>query len=293
MIKKLTRDQIVYTLDKTNPPVIEIDPGETLVLETYDARTGTIRSNKDLLDKPHPLGANPATGPIYVRGAEPGDTLVVEILQIDLADQGFLAVKAQIGLLAEQAHHFATRMIPIRDGQVIFSDHIRFPVRPMIGVIGTAPAGEGVPTGDAGAHGGNMDNRYVMPGTTVYLPVAVPGALLGIGDIHASMGDSEITMVGLEICAEVTVRVGLIKQTPCRRPWLETAEDWVTTGDDLDPAHACRIAAQQMINLLQEKLDVSFEEAYMLMSARADVQLCQMCGPGEFATTARAVFPRL
>ncbi|MCX6047794.1 MAG: acetamidase/formamidase family protein [Chloroflexi bacterium] len=292
-MQRLTRNQIVYSLDKQYPPAIEIDPGETLLLETYDARTGTIHSSADLLDHPHPVGANPATGPIYVRGAQPGDSLAVEILQIDLADEGFLAVKAHIGLLAKQAQRFETRMIPIRDNQVIFSDRIRFPVRPMVGVIGTAPAGDGVPTGDAGAHGGNMDNRYIRPGTTIYLPVQVPGALLGIGDVHASMGDGEITMVGLEICAEVTVRVNLLKGTPCRRPWLETADDWVTTGDDNDPAHACRIAAEEMIDLLQNKLDLSFEEAYMLMSARGDVQICQMCEPGTVATTARAVFPRL
>lgn len=292
-MKRLTRQQIVYSLDKQHPPAIEIDAGELLLLETYDARTGTIHSAADLLDHPHPVGANPATGPIYVRGAQPGDSLAVEILQIDLADEGFLAVKAQIGLLAEQAKRFETRMIPIRDNQVIFSERIRFPVRPMIGVIGTAPAGEGIVTGDPGAHGGNMDNRYVGVGATVYLPVNVPGALLGIGDIHASMGDGEITMVGLEICAEVTVRVNLLKNRPCRRPWLETPTDWVTTGDDLDPAQACRIAADEMMTLIQDKLDISFEEAYMLMSARGDVQICQMCQPGEFPTTARAVFPKI
>jgi amidase len=184
-------------------------------------------------------------------------------------------------------------MIPLRHGQVIFNESIQFPVRPMIGVIGTAPAGDGVLTGDAGAHGGNMDNRYVTTGATVYLPVSVPGALLGIGDIHATMGDGEITMVGLEICAEVTVRVSLQKRVACTRPWLATADDWVTTGDDRDPAQACRIAATEMISLLQRNLAVSFDEAYMLMSARGDVQICQMCGPGEFFTTARAVFPRL
>ncbi len=292
-MQRLTRDQIVYSLDKQHLPAIEIDPGATLLLETYDARTGTIHSATDLLDHPHPVGANPATGPIYVRGAQPGDSLRVEILQIDLADEGFLAVKAHIGLLAQQAQRFATRMIPIRDNQVIFSERIRFPVRPMIGVIGTAPAGDGIPTGDAGVHGGNMDNRYIRPGTTVYLPVQVLGALLGIGDVHAAMGDGEITMVGLEICAEVTVRVDLLKQTPCRRPWLETADDWVTTGDDIDPAQACRIAAAEMVDLLQRKLDVTFEEAYMLLSARGDVQICQMCEPGKVATTARAVFPKM
>jgi amidase len=293
MIQTLTRQHIIYSLDKRHPPAITVDPGTTLRLETYDARTGTIRSNADLLDHPHPKGANPATGPIFVRGAEPGDTLAVEILNIELAEEGYLAVKAKTGLLAAQAERFVTRMIPIREGQVIFSEQIQFPVRPMIGVIGTAPAGEGVLTGDAGPHGGNMDNRYVTTGATVYLPVNVPGALLGIGDIHASMGDGEITMVGLEICAEVTVRVDVLKGVPCARPWLETAGYWITTGDDLDPAQACRIAAEEMIGLLGRKLGVGFDEAYMLMSARGDVQICQMCGPGEFFTTARAIFPKI
>jgi amidase len=292
-MQKLTRNQIVYSLDKNHPPALTVDPGATILLETYDARSGTIRSAADLLDHPHPLGANPATGPIFVRGAAPGDTLVVEILDITLADEGYLAVKAGTGLLAQRAERFVTRMIPIRHGEAVFADHIRFPVRPMIGVIGTAPAGAGVATGDAGPHGGNMDNRYITTGATVYLPVHVPGALLGIGDVHASMGDAEITMVGLEICADVTIRVDLQKGVACTRPWLATADDWVTTGDDLDPAQACRIAAEEMVSLLERNLGVNFDEAYMLLSARGDVQICQMCGPGEFFTTARAVFPKI
>ncbi len=290
---KLTRDHITYSLDRTHPPALTIDSGATIVLETHDARTGTIRSDQDLLDKAHPLGANPATGPIFVRQAEPGDTLAVEILAITLADRCYVASKAHIGLLAQRAERFATRVMPIRAGMIHFNQHIRFPIRPMIGVIGVAPAGMGVNTGDVGRHGGNMDNRYVTTGATVYLPVFAPGALLGIGDLHASMGDSEITMVGVEVAAEVTVRVNLHKGTRTTRPWLENASEWITTGDDIDPGHACRIAAEEMTNLLQAKLGVSFDEAYMLMSACGDVQLCQMCEPNQGFTTARAVFPKL
>lgn len=292
-MKIVTRDQIVYSLDKAHPPAIEIEPGETLRVETYDARTGTIRSEADLLDQPHPKGANPATGPILVKGAQPGDSLAVEILAIDLAKEGFLAIKAQTGLLAHRAERFVTRMVPVRHGQVIFGQRVRFPVRPMIGTIGTAPAGEGVETLLPGPHGGNMDNRYVTTGATIHLPVAVPGALLAIGDVHASMGDGEITMIGLEICAEVTVRVNLLKGVPVSRPWLETAGAWVTTGDALDPAEALRIAAEEMAGLLQQRLKLTFEEAYMLMSARGDVQICQILGPGTFPVTTRAVFPRI
>ena len=138
-----------------------------------------------------------------------------------------------------------------------------------------------------------MDNRYITTGATVYLPVLVPGALLGIGDLHAAMGDGEITMVGVEVAAQVTVCLQLLKATPCPRPWLENAREWVTTGDHIDPAQACRIAAEEMTNLLERKLGVSFDEAYMLMSGWGDVQICQMCEPGIGFTTARAVFPRL
>src|SRR5688572_20973824 len=154
---RLTREQIVYSLDKAHAPALTVESGAVVVLETYDARTGTITSNSHLLDHPHPIGGNPATGPIDVVGAEPGDSLAVEILDIRLANEGFIAVKANIGLLAERAGRYVTRMTPVRDGYVQFNERIRLPVRPMIGVIGTAPAGAGVSTGDPGPHGGNMD----------------------------------------------------------------------------------------------------------------------------------------
>lgn len=288
---RLTRDHIVYSLDKAHPPVLTIDPGETVCLETYDARTGTIQSDADLLDHPHPKGANPATGPIFVRGAAPGDSLAVTILKIDLADRGFLAIKKGVGLLAHRADRYATKMIAIRDGIAHFNDRIRFPVRPMIGVIGTAPAGAGLHTGHPGPHGGNMDNNEIKVGARVHLPVAVPGALLGIGDVHASMGDGEISMIGFEICAEVTARVDLLRGETIPRPWIETADGrWVTTGDDPDPEAAMRIACDEMVTLLQRRFGLSFEDAYMLVTARGDLTICQACQPGSFPVTTRVSF---
>ena len=288
---RLSRDRIVYSLDKAHPPALEIDSGAMVRMETYDARTGTIQQDSDLLDHPHPVGSNPATGPIAVRGAAPGDALCVEIIDIDLADQGFLAVKKGEGLLGHRADSYATRMVRISAGQAHFGN-IRFPTRPMIGVIGTAPAGEGIGTGLAGAHGGNMDNRYITTGSKVFLPVLVAGALLGLGDVHAAMGDGEITFIGLEICAEVTVRIDLIKGAAPNRPVIETPEAWVTTGDHDDLAQAARIAAEEMVELMQKRLGMSFEEAYMLMAAAVDVQICQCCEPGGFPVTTRAVISK-
>ena len=285
----ISRDHIVYSLDKTHPPVLEIQPGDVVSLETYDARTGTIQNHEDLLDHPHPEGSNPATGPVLVRGAEPGDALCVEIQRIELVDQGFLAVKAGEGLLGHLAPEYATRIVDIKGDTVHFDEHIRFPTHPMVGVIGTAPDGEGVSTGLAGPHGGNMDNKYITAGSKVYLPVRVPGALLGLGDVHGAMGDGEITFIGLEICAEVTVKVNLLKGAGRSRPLIETPECWVTTGDHEDMAQAARIAAEEMVLLMQEKGGLNFETAYMLMSAVVDVQICQCCEPGAFPVTTRAV----
>ncbi|HCL30797.1 MAG TPA: hypothetical protein DIC52_20485 [Candidatus Latescibacteria bacterium] len=284
----ISRDFVVYSLDSSHKPVLEIESGDRVLLDTWDARSGTINSTADLLLRPHPVGSNPATGPIRVRGAEPGDGLAVHIEAIDLAPSGFLAVKKGEGLLASRATEFATRIVPIVDGTVHFGE-LRFPANPMVGVIGTAPAGDGISTGYAGAHGGNMDNKHIGVGATVYLPVSVPGAGLGLGDVHGAMGDGEITFIGLEIQAQVTIRVELLKEAGFQRPLIETAEHWVTTGDGESLAGAARMAAGEMVDLLQTRLEMSFEDAYMLMSAAVDVQICQCCEPGEFPVTTRAV----
>jgi len=290
---RIKRNQIVYSLDKKHEPVLKIQPGEIVVFETDDARTSTIQTESDLLEKPHLLGTNPATGPVFVDGAEPGDSLLVEIQKVVIAEKGFLAVKAGVGLLAHRAEQFVTKIIPIRDGIAHFNERISFPVNPMVGVIGTAPAGEGVSTAYPGQHGGNMDNNEVKEGAKVHLPVFVRGALLGIGDVHASMGDGEISMVGFEVCAEVTAKIDLLKGERYIRPCIETADGrWVTTGDALDPEEAMRIASEEMVDLLMKRWNLSFPEAYMLVTAYAHLSICQACQPGEFPVTTRMSIPK-
>lgn len=288
----ITRDHVVYSFCKDNLPALTVAPGDKVLLETWDARTGTVRSEADVLDHPHPLGMNPATGPIRIQGAQPGDSILVEILRIELADWGFLAVKKGIGLLAHRAERYATRIIPIRDGVAFFSDQVQFPVRPMVGVIGTAPAGEEISTGLVGPHGGNMDNNEVRVGAKVHLPVFVDGAMLGIGDVHARMGDGEVSMVGFEACAEVTTQIALLKSRPIKRPFIETADGrLVTTGDDYDPKRAMQIAVEEMVDHLQERRGLSLEDAYMLVTACGDLAVCQACEPGSFPVTTRMSMP--
>jgi amidase len=290
---RIGRDRIVYSLDKSHPPVAAIEPGATLCFETWDARTGTVTSEAHLLDKPHPKGPNPTTGPVFVRGAAPGDSLIVEILDIALASHGYTGLRPKQGVAGHLIADYKTMVFAIRDGQVIFNDRIRFPVRPMVGVIGTAPAEGGVATLHPGPHGGNMDHNDVRVGARVHLPVFVPGALLGIGDVHAAMGDGEVSITALEICGEVTARVDLVKEEALARPWIEFPDCWITTGDGPDIAAAIRVACEEMVHFLVRRLSLSAAEAYMLLSIRGDVRVGQCAEPSMVAATARVVMPRL
>jgi amidase len=289
---RLTRDQIVYSFDKAHPPAATIDPGTQVCFETWDARTGTITSDRDLLAQPHPQGPNPATGPVLVRGAEPGDALAVEIQDITLASRGYTGIRPNQGVLGHLIRDYRTKVMDIVDGMVVFNDRVRFPVRPMLGVIGTAPAGPGVGNLHPGPHGGNMDHNDVRVGARVCLPVFVPGALLALGDVHATMGDGEISISALEICGEVTVRVDLVKDARLARPRIEFPDCWITTGDGPLATDAIRVACEEMAGLLQQRLGLSVEEAYMLVGIRGDVRVSQCCEPSAIAATARVVMPR-
>jgi amidase len=289
----ITRDHIVYSLDQAHPPVATIASGAVLGFETWDARTGTITSERHLLDTPHPKGPNPATGPVLVEEAEPGDALAVEILDIRLADRGYTGLRPGRGVAGHLVSEYRTKLFPIRHGDVIFNDRIRFPVRPMVGVIGTAPEGAGIGTLHPGVHGGNMDHTDVRVGARVYLPVFVPGALLCVGDVHASMGDGETSITALEICGEVTVRVELVKGARIARPWIEFPDCWITTGDGPGIADAIRVACEEMVRFLARRLALSLDEAYMLLSIRGDVRVGQCAEPSMVAATARVIMPRL
>ena len=290
---RITRDRIVYALDKTHPTVATVEPGAEVLFETWDARTGTIRSERDLLDRPHPRGPNPATGPICIRGAEPGDVLMVDILDIGLADQGYTGTRPGQGVLGSLITQHRTKLLDIVDGMIVFNDRIRFPVRPMVGVIGTAPAGDGVATLHPGPHGGNMDHNDVRVGARVHLPVFVPGALLAVGDVHASMGDGELSGGGFDVPAEVTMRVGLRKGLRLRWPRIERDGCVVTTSAHGDPLEAMRIAVEEMVGLLGEHLRLGRADALMLLSVRGDVQVCTCHNHPQAGHTMRVTFPKM
>ncbi|MBI2940732.1 MAG: acetamidase/formamidase family protein [Chloroflexi bacterium] len=277
--KRISRDQITYVFGADQPPVADVSPGERVVFETLDAAGGRIRTHDDALRilLPH-TRANPATGPVRIREAQPGDTLAVTVVDIHIDAVGYCRIKAGSGVIIDELRPPVANLIPVRDGVVAFNDRLRFPARPMIGVVGVAPAAGSVHTFYPGPHGGNLDINALGVGATVYLPVAAPGALLALGDVHASMGDGELTGGGIDINAEVTVQIELRRGLSWRRPVIETADAWCTCANGPTLAEAIRLATGDMATLLAQRLQMSREEAFILIGAAGDARIGQAAG---------------
>ena len=277
----LTRDVVSYKVDKTEAPRLEIQPGAELMIETHDARGGKLKRPEQVMETAPDFRdkyprSNPATGPIHVAGAEPGDALVVDVLGIALDDYGFLLVKPDFGLIRNLVNEPMAKILPVKDGMIHF-DNLRFPVRPMIGVMATAPEGEAIGTAYCGRHGGNMDNNAIAVGARVHLPVRVPGASFYVGDVHASMGDGEVSGTGVEIGARVHLRIGLEKGKAREWPWLETPDLLIQSASAKTYEEASEIAVFEMMKHLEERLGLKPTDAFMLISAVGHVRINQAC----------------
>jgi amidase len=271
-MKRVSRDYHFYKWDPANPIAIEIEPGEVVLVETLDNTGGQIKTESDF----GPQGiddVNPSTGPIAVRGAEPGDTVAINVLGIDVGSAGHLVLIPGFGLLWDRVESPKTKILPIEGERAIFSSSIHLPLNPMIGTIGTTPAGDPVGTIFSGNFGGNMDNKDIHSGSRVYLPVFLPGALIGVGDVHAVQGDGEVCCTGVEIDAEVTMSVELLKGESIRWPRIETADYWMTVGVAATLEEAMEIAGEEMAELLVERIGITLSEAVMLISAVADFRI--------------------
>jgi len=292
---KLTSDHVIYRFSKDIPPALEVDIGEILVLETLDAFSGRITKVDDAyLYEKKGKGLNPATGPIYVKGAEPGDTLVVKILDIEVQSYDHRALMKGAGV-ANIEKNPKGLIVEIKDNFVIYNEKIHLPLRPMVGVIGVAPAGEEIVTIHPGTHGGNMDINLVTVGTKVYLPVSVHGALLALGDLHASMGDGELPGGGIDINGEVTVKLGLIKGRSWLRPWLETGDSWATCSNSRTLEEAISIAAEDMIDKIVEMTKMSRKDAFTMIGAYGDAKIGQasISKVRDVDVTVYLVFPKI
>ena len=266
-MKELKLGKLYYEISRHNPPALTIEPGETVAAETEDAFSGQIRKEGDRRDWSKIPYGNPQSGPIYVQGAERGDTLAVYIEDIEARlGQAATRTAGPVGIaefLGSDVPH-GTRICPVRDGKVWWSPDVGIPYTPMIGTIGCAPD-MGVPTtGPAGDHGGNMDIKEVTIGNTLYLPVFVSGALLHLGDVHAAQGDGELCTTGLEMPATVTLRVDLIKGKSIPRPRIRSPREMMAVATGTPMERSVARAYSDLILWMEEEYGIPRWDGYNL-----------------------------
>jgi amidase len=291
---RISREHYTYRFAPDVPPVARVRPGEEIIFETYDASTGRIRTSADVhtyLQVRDVRRVNPAAGPVWVEGARPGDELVVTIEAIRLTDQGYIRAMPDDAILTGIAGPVAV-IVPVEHGDtLLLPGGLRLPARPMVGVIGVAPASGDVLTAVPGPIGSNLDCNLVRAGARVHLPVQVAGALLALGDVHASMGDGEVSGTGVEINAEVTARVEVLPGAAHARPWIEVDGLIAATASAPALTDAVAQATDGLVTLLMERHGVSRTDAFLLVSAYGDVRIGQACAPGGIDATVYACFP--
>ena len=270
-------------------PILEISPGDLVTLDIQDGGGGQVTPSSRSEDIPSLdfTRVNPVTGPIFVKGASPGDALEVSLLEFRPKDWGWTAIIPGFGLLADRfsAPYLKIWEVDPNSDFVPFSDRITIPLRPFPGTIGVA-------LDEPGTHsvvpprknGGNMDIRHLTAGTRLLLPVWVEGALLSIGDTHAAQGDGEVCGTAIECPMEMLVRVDVVKGAHLETPEYITrgplAEDgsgaYVTTGIGPDAFQDARDAVLHMIERLSSRFGLTGEEAYCLVSVAGDLRISEI-----------------
>ncbi len=289
-MKRILGNKVIYKFTNSMDHVEVVSPGEIIKVETNDCFFQQVCNENQILTEIDYDRLNPATGPIYVEDAEPGDLLEVKIISINVHNKGVAAVVPNEGVLGDQVTKPIIKVLDIEDGYAIFNG-IKLPIRPMIGVIGVAPAKEDGEwaTDSPWKHGGNMDTNDIVAGSTLYFSVNQEGALLALGDCHAIMGDGEICFTGLEVPAEVTLEINLVKNKTTKWPLLQTSSHTmvIASGESLESA--LYEATSETVKLLKNALDLEWEEAYILTSLAVDLKISQVVDPKK---TIRAAIPK-
>jgi acetamidase/formamidase len=293
-------DRVHFTWDAGNAPVLTVESGDTVVVHTRDVSDDQVGpdSTVDVIagldwDRVYPLA-----GPIAVDGAEPGDTLAVEVLDLHTEGWGWTAILPGLGLLPEDFPDAYLRIFDLSDGDVVhFREDIEIPIEPFMGTMGVCPAGASAqPVMPPGTFGGNLDTRQLTRGTTLYLPVQVPGALFSCGDAHAAQGDGEVCVTGLESPMYGALRFTLHKDRPIPAPQYLTAgplaprvagAPWYgTTGVGPDLFLGAQEAVRAMVDHLAAEHGLSPEDAYLLCSLCVDLRISEIVDAGHYVVSA-------
>jgi acetamidase/formamidase len=296
----LPDEQVHFTWDAGNEPRVVVDSGDTVVVWTRDVADNQITPDSDTSviagldwDRVYPLN-----GPIGVAGAEPGDTLAIEILDIRTQGWGWTAVLPGLGLLPEDFPDPYLRVFDISNGQFAYMrDDVAIPLAPFFGTMGVCPAGaSATPVMPPGIFGGNMDVRQLVAGSTLYLPVQVEQALFSCGDAHGCQGDGEVCVTGLEAPMYAALRFTLHKgrsipspqyRTPAPLTGLvDSAPFYGTTGVGGDLYVAAQDAIRAMVDHIHQTYDLTPVDAYLLCSLAVDLKISEIVDAGQYIVSA-------
>lgn len=272
-MKRLSRDKFTTVLDKTLPPAITIASGEELVVETWDAYMGVWGAHEQ------PKVTGPASGPIAVEGANAGDALRVDILAIAPGEAAMHDVRAGRGFLGDEFTQRHPTVMPIKDGFLQFPGGLKIPINPSVGLIATTPPERQQTASDSGPYGGDIDIKELTAGSTIWLPVFVPGGLLVLGDCHATVGDGAVGGTGAECSAELTLRVTVEKGRGLARPRALTPNYFVTIAYGEELGEAMKLAVRDMVDFLSHEKGMEPYAAYSLLSLAGDIRLSRTLRP--------------
>ena len=285
-MKRATTDVLYFETGPDNQPTLHVSPGEEFEVESQLNRGPWLDDHPDgeALRKKLRAG-NPSSGCIYVDGAKPGQVLIVQIGEIDLDPIGFTSFRGANGAMPGWlggsgigAHH---KVVEIENRQILWSDSLKIPVAPMLGVVGVAQANTRWTHAWAGQWGGNFDIQEVTTGASVHLPISVPGALLHIGDMHARQGDGEICGAGgIEAGGRVRITCELAKRPESMTwPRITNATHIMTTAMARPAEDAFRTALEEMVLWLEDDYGFTKGEAYLFLGQVLEARCTQFVNP--------------
>jgi len=281
--------------DAKTPPVLRIKSGDTVEIQTLVAASRERFESAGLWPdrvepawreindqvKDHGPGPHMLTGPVYVEGAEPGDVLEVRIQKIRLAIPYALnAFSPGRGFLPEDFPYERVKVIPLDEKRMVaqFADDIEIPLRPFFGSMGVAPPAVSgrISSAPPWVNAGNIDNKELVAGTTLFIPIHAPGALFQVGDGHAGQGDGEVDITAMETSLVGTFQFVVRKDMRLRWPRAETPTEFITMGLDEDLTAATKMAVREMIDFLMQEKHMTRDDAYMLASVAGDLHITQV-----------------
>jgi amidase len=280
-----------YTIGPYAKLALSVNSGDTIVVETLDAFEGAIKNEQtkpsQVLNFPN---VNPVNGPIFVKGAKKGDALAVHIQSIKprgAQPRGTTCLIPYFGGLSgtkksptlNEPLPEIVRKVDITEKEIIWNDHIRFPYEPFIGTIGTSPEIDSINSLTPESHGGNMDLPDVRPGNIIYLPVRTEGALLFLGDCHATQGDGELCGVAIEFPTETTIKLDVVKNWNIEWPRIENDDFIMSVGSSRPMEDAAKIAFMDLISWMEKDYGFDKYDAYLILTQIAKVRLGNMVDP--------------